>query len=70
MFDIMDAFKSLNISIGTVMKDSEISKLVPNNFKIKKMCSHAVKKLPYLLRYVADQYKTQKLYEEGTAWQA
>ena len=70
MFDIMDVFKSLNISIGTVMKDSEMLKLVPNNFKTKKMCNHAVKKLPYLLRYVVDQYKTQKLYEEGTAWQA
>ena len=25
------------------------------------MCKHAVKKLPYLLRYVPDQYKTQKI---------
>ena len=25
------------------------------------MCNHAVKKLPYLLRYVRDQYNTQKM---------
>ena len=25
------------------------------------MCEHAVKKLPYLLRYVPDPYKTQKM---------
>ena len=25
------------------------------------MCKHAVKKLPYLLRYVPDQYNTQQI---------
>ena len=25
------------------------------------MCKHAVKKLPYILRYVPDQYKTQQM---------
>ena len=25
------------------------------------MCKHAVKKVPYLLRYVPDQYKTQQM---------
>ena len=25
------------------------------------MCKYAVKKLPYLLRYVPDQYKTQQM---------
>ena len=37
----MDIPKSLNISIGTVMKNPKM---------FKKMCKHAVKKLPYLLR--------------------
>ena len=27
------------------------------------MCHHAVKKLPYLLRYVPDQHKTQQIYQ-------
>ena len=25
------------------------------------MCKHAVKKLPYLLRYASDQYKAQEM---------
>ena len=51
----MDIYKSLNISIGTAMKNPEILKFVPDHFKTKKMCKHAVKKLRYLLRYVPDQ---------------
>ena len=58
MVDIMDVYKSLNVSIGTVMKNPEISKFVPDHLKTIKMCKCAVKKLPYLLRYVPDQYKT------------
>ena len=34
--------------------------LVPDHLKIKKMCKRAVKKLPYLLRYVPDKYKIEK----------
>ena len=30
------------------------------------MCKHEVKKLPYLLRYIADQHKTQKMCDDGT----
>ena len=30
------------------------------------MCKHAVKKLPYLLRYVPDQYKTQQICDKAT----
>ena len=47
----MDVYKSSNISIATVMKNLE-------------MCKHAVKNLPYLLRYVPDQYKTQQTYDK------
>ena len=54
MVDIMDIHKSLNISIVTVMKSTEIIKFVLDHLKTKKMCRHAVKKLPYLLRYVPD----------------
>ena len=43
--------KSLNINIGTVIKNQEILKFVPDHFKNKKMCKYAVKKLPYLLLY-------------------
>ena len=30
------------------------------------MCKHAVKKLPYLIRYVPDQYKTQQMCDIAT----
>ena len=59
MVDIVGICKFLNISIGTVMKNSEMLKFVPDHLKIKKTCKHAVKKLPYLLRYVPDRYTTQ-----------
>ena len=61
MVGIMGVYKSLDISIGTVMKNSEIMKFVPDHRKTKSMCKHAVKKLPYLLRYVHDKYKTQQM---------
>ena len=46
--------RSLNISIGTVMKNLEMLKLVPDHLNTKKICEHAVKKLPYLLRHVSN----------------
>ena len=60
MVDIMDIYKPLNINIGTVMKNVEMLKFAPDHLKTKKVCKHAVKKLPYLLRFVPDQYKTQQ----------
>ena len=47
MVDIMDVYKSLNINIGAVMKNLEMLKFVPDHNKIKKICKHAVKILPY-----------------------
>ena len=35
MVDIMDTHKSLNISIGTVMKNPEMAKFVSGHFKTK-----------------------------------
>ena len=43
MVDIMDIYKSLNISFGTVMENLEMLKFVPNHLKTKKMCKCAVK---------------------------
>ena len=54
MVDIMDVYKSLNISFGTVMKNPEMLKFVLDPLKTKKMCKHTVKRLPYTLRYVPD----------------
>ena len=58
----MDVCKSLNISIGTVMINPEMLKFVPDHLKTTKMCKHVVKKLPYLLRYVPDGYKTELIF--------
>ena len=52
----MDIYKSLNISIGTVMKYSEMLKIVLDHFKIKNIRKHAIK-----IRHVSDQYKIQQL---------
>ena len=50
---------SLSISIGTVIRNPEMLKFVSGHFKAKKISKHAVEKIPYLSRYVSDQYKTQ-----------
>ena len=36
-------------------------KFVPDYLKTKTICKHAIKKLPYLLRYVPDQCKTKQM---------
>ena len=36
--------KSSKISIGAIIKNSEMLKFVSDNLKIKKMCKHEVKK--------------------------
>ena len=41
-------------------KNPEMLELVPDHLKIKKMYKRAVKKLPYLLRYVPDKYKIEQ----------
>ena len=66
MIDSMDIFKSLNINIGTVMKNQEVLNFVSDHLKTKKMGKHAVKKLPYLLRYVRDWYKAQQMCDKAT----
>ena len=48
----MDVYKSLNINIGTVMKNPEMLKFVPDHLKTKQMCNYVVKKLIFLIRYV------------------
>ena len=52
----MNIYKSLYISIVTVMKNPEMLKFVSDHLKTK-----AKLKITYLLRYVPDQYKTQQM---------
>ena len=56
----MDICTSLNISIGTEMKNPEMLKFVTGHFKSKKMCKDAVKKSRYLLRYVSINIRLNK----------
>ena len=50
--------KSLNISIGTVLGNTELMIFVSDHLKAKKICKRAVKMLPFEIRCVSDQYKT------------
>ena len=50
----MNIYKSVKINIGTVMKNPEI-------LKLKKCVKMQLKKLPFLIRYVPDQYKIQQM---------
>ena len=48
-----------------MMKNSEMLKLVPDHLKTKKMCKHAVKKLPFVIRFVHDRCKTQQMCDKA-----
>ena len=61
----IDIYKSVKTSIGTVMKNPEMFKLIPEHLKTKKLCKHAVKKLSFLIRCVPDQYKTQQICDKA-----
>ena len=43
------------------MKNPEMLIFVPDHLKTKNTCKHAVEKLPFVIRYVSDQYKTQQM---------
>ena len=46
--------KLINTNIGTLMKNPEMLKFIPDHLKTKQMCNYAVKKLPFVIRYVPD----------------
>ena len=56
--DIVWTSINCKINIGTVTRNPEMLKLVPDYLKTKKMCKRAVKKFPFIIRYVPNQYKT------------
>ena len=55
-----DNYKSLKISIGTIIKKSEMLRFVPDTLKLKRS-KNAVTKLPFRTKQVPDQYKTQEI---------
>ena len=62
----MDIYKSVKISIGTVIKNRKLLKFFLDHLKTRKMYKHTVEKLHYLLKYVPDQYKTQQVCDKAT----
>ena len=50
-----DDYKSSKISIEAIMKNPKMLKIVPYHLKTKKICKHAVKKLPFVIRYKTQQ---------------
>ena len=56
---------SVKITIGTVIKHTEMLKFILDHLKTEKTCKHAVKKLPFIMRYVTDRYKTRKMCDKG-----
>ena len=52
------------ISIGAIIKNPELLKLVPCHLKNKEMCQNIAKKLPFVIRYVSDWYKTQEMCDQ------
>ena len=57
----MNTHKSLNISIGTVMKNPEMLKFVPDHLKTKKMCDKANLENGGTLNSVPYCYKNQEM---------
>ena len=56
-----DNYKTLKISIGAIIKDPEMLRLVLDYLKNKKMSKNAIKKLPFLIRCVPDRYETKEI---------
>ena len=44
-----DNYKSLRITTGTIIKNPKMISFVPDHFKAKRMCTNAIKKLPFLI---------------------
>ena len=40
-------------------------RFISDHLKAKKMCKNAAKKLPFVIKYVPDQYKTQKICDKA-----
>ena len=66
-----DNYKTLKISIGETIKNPEMLKFIPDHLKTKNMYKHAIQNLPFVIRYVPDQYETQEILENGgTFWKS
>ena len=51
---ITDNYKVLKASMEALIKNPEMKRFVSDYLKTKKMCKNAVKKLPFVMRYIPD----------------
>ena len=58
-------YKSSIISIGTVMRNPEMLKIVPDHLLTKKICKLAVEKLPFLIRCAPDHNMIQQMCDKA-----
>ena len=47
-------YESLKISIGIIIKNAKMLRIVSDHLKTKKMYKYAVRKLPVVIKYVPD----------------
>ena len=57
-------YKSSKISVGAIIKNPQMLRMIPDNFKTKK-CKHAITKLSLVIRYVPEQCKTQEMCDKA-----
>ena len=56
-----DNCKSSKISIGVLINNPEMLKFALDFLKTKKICKHALEKIPFVIRYVFDRYESQQM---------
>ena len=57
-----DNYKSLKLGIGEVIKRLEMLRFVPDQLQAKRLFKNVVTKLPFVIRYVTNRYKTQEMW--------
>ena len=60
----LDNFKTLKISIGTIMKDPEMLRFIPDHLKAIKMSKTVVRKLPFIITYVPNCFNTKQMFHK------
>ena len=55
MVDIMDVYNTININFRAVIRNPVMLKFVLDHLTTKQISNYAVKKLPFIVRYVPVQ---------------
>ena len=49
------------ISVGSIIKNPEMLRFISDYLKTKNTCKDAVKKLPFIIKFIPDQCETQEM---------